>query len=172
MLLSSSPNVHACITKKVWEFVQGTGVRLDPEFGAELVDVYKQTDSLRSVVAAAVRHPYFWSTERPPPMNFADVKREFDTCATCHAKGGPTKPDFDPKSYPFAATATENVAFLRRIFGAINRDAGFKAMPPQDAAALSPEALALIRQWIAAGAHDNKNQPSLNDDEIKEVLGE
>ena len=52
-LLSTSPNVHACIAKKVWEFVQGTGVRLDPVFGAELVDIYRHTDSLRSVVAAA-----------------------------------------------------------------------------------------------------------------------
>lgn len=171
-ILLDSPNVHYCIAKRVWGFVQGPGTRLDPGFGTELVNTFKKTDSLRSVVSAAVKHPYFWSTERPPAMNFADIKRNFDTCVSCHTPSGPIKPNFDPRSYPFAANSRENVELLSKIFGAINRDERFKAMPPLEAAALSPEALALIRQWIVAGAHDNNNNATLNDDEIKEVLGE
>ena len=73
-ILLAEPRVAQCAVTQVWRFLLGQGVQLAAADSADLVQALATRESYKDVVKKVAMHPYFWSTEEPPPLKFADVK--------------------------------------------------------------------------------------------------
>jgi len=171
-LLLGLPQTEACFADKAWELAHGVSVRLDAESRARLVASYRDRGTFKALLREAFLHPYFWSTEEPTPVNYADVKPMVQTCKSCHAPGRPRQPNFDADNYPWRADPAENAAVLRKVFGALAGNPAYRRMPPAPIPALPQESLQRMREWIMGGALDARLSPTLTDAQIEEILND
>jgi hypothetical protein len=168
--LAAEPQVRRCIAKKAWELAFGPGVKLPSEAEAHLVAAFDQRHSFKDLLTETLRHPWFWSTEEPPPLRFADMSSEFRQCGCHHPDSGITR--FDPLRYPFDPDPARNTALLQRIWRAVSYRSGYRPMPDAPRPQLPSDALARMKEWISAGAFDDTLQPTLTDDQAQEVLSD
>jgi mono/diheme cytochrome c family protein len=176
-ILLAEPRVTQCTVSTAWRFLLGQGVQLSAADGAALVQALTARQNYKDLIKKVVMHPYFWSTEEPPPLKFADMRSAFQVCTQCHSQGGGLDPAFDPGTYPFLPDPAANEALLVRIWGAINHSPGYLPMPEPPAPnvpaqPLPADTLAQLREWISAGAYTDGGQSTLTDAQIEEVLND
>jgi hypothetical protein len=167
-IIVRQPEFGQCVANLAWNFVFGKEVVLDAATKAKLVAEYDRSKQFNPMVIAALKHQYFWSDAEIPSVKFDSVSPLLTTCAQCHVNSSMTR--FDPANYPFRTDPTENFAFLRRFWGAVNRYSGYRPMPDLPRPKLDQDALDLMRSWILAGARDIRDNVTLTEVQIEELL--
>jgi hypothetical protein len=171
-MVRNSPDFLRCSVRHVWTFF--AGLDLPPqEFLNTNADLLSSQDEFVGVIARMTEHPFFWTQEVAPPINFADVSAPLAKCAACHLTAKPAKPSpqFDLTSYPYAQDRQENVAALVNIWRRIESTES-DMMPPPDfrQIELSPSEIELLRKWISEGGRDISGKVTLGPDDVKLVL--
>jgi hypothetical protein len=171
-MVRTSPDFLRCSVRHVWTFF--AGLELPPQdFLNTNAELLNSEDELVRVIARLTEHPYFWTQEVAPPINFADVSAPLAKCGACHLAAKPPKPSpqFDLTAYPYAEDRAVNVAALAGIWRRIESTEA-DMMPPPDyrQIELSPSEIELLRKWISEGGRDSAGQLTLSPEDVKLVL--
>ena len=167
-IVIQQPEFGKCTAKLAWQLVFGQDVALDAPTLKALEASFQSSHRFNILVQKALEQPFFWGQVEAPTLSYSDVQTHFMGCAGCHQGSGGT--NFDPNTYPFRPDAESNAQLLQKIWGAINHRAGLRPMPESPRPQLPQENLQSIRAWIANGASDLRGQPSLNDQQVEEIL--
>lgn len=169
MILKERPEWRRCVAQRSWAFAFGPALRVDEATLAGITLAFDGSGRrLKAALKTALMHPYFWSTSEPPPVNFADASPVFKQCG-CHGRQVPL---LGPDSYPWDADPAANALTIKRLWHAVNGHAGFKRMPPEPRPVLAAEEIAILREWIAAGALDTAFKATLTGADIEEILND
>ena len=162
------PEFPLCMADLAWQYVFGKEVALDEQTRQAMSARFSASRRFNDLVADALNHPYFWSDAEAPALVYTDVKPRLRDCRGCHANSGGTR--FDSNVYPFRADLAENLALLKRMWGALSHYAGFRPMPEAPRPNLSQEDMDALRAWIESGARDEQGMPTVTDEEAEEIL--
>ena len=167
-LIVKQPEFASCVSRLAWQYVFGLEVPLNEPFQRELNSQYAASERFNDLVRKSLQHPYFWSTQEPPSLNYGDVKIDFLGCGDCHRTSRLTQ--FDPLQYPFQANPEANASLLARIWSALNHRDGFRPMPETPRPQLPQESLDRMRSWISSGAQDGSGSRTITEEQIEEIL--
>ena len=172
--LLAQPEYQRCQVTHFWKWFLRADV---PPTTARFQEVAREFEKVghraNDFIAYLVNQPEFYTDATPSSgTSFLDVKPLLTRCTSCHS-GLPEHPVPSFASVPIGGDATTHREQLRLISKKLDlaHDGKKRTMPPKNSAwQVTAEEIAKVKAWIADGARDEANAPTITAEEASAIL--
>ncbi len=171
--LTAQPEYLRCQVSHFWKwFIQADRLPSEERMAELVAHFEKRGRKVNDFISYLVNEPEFYTENENPIPNLLSVKPILNQCANCHDSVlTQTIPDFS--KFPIGGTETTHQNWIEKITNAVDlvKDGLNRKMPPANSVwQPSQEEIQLLKGWIAGGARDSIDKPSILEETAQKLL--